>query len=503
MATVGGTVKGLLASILPKKTPNPKGTGQSNTFNPTATDQPIALPGYREHLTDIFSTRQSQDSRALLQTLFQQDPDMSAAVNAYLTAANTTMWYVVKDSNGVISRPGHKALEQLILSLTTRFDYTLPSAFSLQKSIRLICEQFRYMVLLRGGIGAELVFNKQGQPVELRNIDLATIKWVEKSSNVFIPQQFPTHAQQGKDFISLDIPTFFVSTYHQDPTGIYTYSPFVSAINTIAARQQIVNDLYRIMQMTGYPRIDVKVLEEVLRKNAPAAAQTDPAEMKTFVAARLGELRTALSNLRPDQALIHMDSVEVGIMNDKSSAVTLDIEPIITVLNAQNQAALKVMSTIIGRGESGVNTASVEANIFRQNAEEINGPVADILSQALTLALRLQGIDAIVTVGFDGAELRPDIELEPNKLIQQTRLLQLLSSGLIDDDEFHLELFNRIRPDATPELSGTGFFQSAPSVDGSGKPVGTGAPPEPQPNATKKAVTPKDSKAVKSNAVPK
>jgi hypothetical protein len=38
--------------------------------------------------------------------------------------------------------------------------------------------------------------------------------------------------------------------------------------------------------------------------------------------------------------------------------MTLDIEPIIKTLNAQNQAALRVMATTLGRGESGVNTAS-------------------------------------------------------------------------------------------------------------------------------------------------
>lgn len=498
MATLGSIAKGALALVLPKKTPNPKGTVQTNTFNPNAPDQVLATPAYREHLTDIFSSRQSLDSRALLQQLFSQDPDVSAAVNAYLTAANVPMWYIVKDSNGVINRPGSKALEQLILSLSYRFDYTLPSAFKLQKSMRTICEQLRYMVLLRGAIGTELVLNKQGMPEELRNVDMATVQWKEKASNVFIPIQKPKQAAAGKDEISLDIPTFMVAFYHQDPTTIYSYSPFVSAINTIASRQQIVNDLYRIMQMTGYPRIDVKVLEEVLRKNAPADAQSDPNLMKTWINTRLGELRTALSNLRPDQALIHMDSVEVSMVNDKTSAVTLDVEPIITVLNAQNQAALKIMASTIGRGESGVNTASVEARIFSLNAEEINGPVADILSQAFTLALRLQGIDAVVEIGFDHIELRPDTELESMKQIKQNRMMELLSYGLIGDDDFHIEMFNRIRPDAIPELSGT-LFYDAPKIDPNKTDQATNGTGK-QPGPTERAVTPKDSKAVKSNS---
>jgi len=37
-------------------------------------------------------------------------------------------------------------------------------------------------------------------------------------------------------------------------------------------------------------------------------------------------------------------------------------------------------------------------------------------------------------------------------------LLQALSYGLITDDEYHIEMYARPRPDSVPELSGTRFF---------------------------------------------
>jgi hypothetical protein len=122
------------------------------------------------------------------------------------------------------------------------------------------------MGMLRGMIAAELILDKTLGPERVRIPDPASLKWYEKLPGVYKPVQLATGQSQE---VPLDFPTFFVSFFRRDPTSIYPFSPFVAAINTIAARQQVVNDLYRIMQLTGYPRIDVKVLEEVITKSAP------------------------------------------------------------------------------------------------------------------------------------------------------------------------------------------------------------------------------------------
>lgn len=195
-----------------------------------------------------------------------------------------------------------------------------------------------------------------------------------------------------------------------------------------------------------------------------------------------------------DQAFIHWDSVEASIINDDNPGVGIDISKVIDVLNAQNQAALKVMSTIIGRGESGVNTASVEARIFSMNADEINEPVADNLSRLFTFALMMQGRANYAVVRFRKAELRPSLELENHMTMRQSRLLSLLSLGLINDDEFHMEMFGRHRPDDAPALAGTGFMTASSTA------ADTGA--EESGNALDRSLTPEggavaDSKMVK------
>lgn len=446
----------LLDLILPKRKSREKGTSATATFQQSNASQALAAPQYREHIEDLFSTRLNQNSLVLLKNLFRQDPDLSAAVNAYLTVADTEITYVTHTLAGEIDPAGQEIVDQLILGLTTQLDYS--EGFRVRQTLRSISENLRYMLLLRGACAAELVLNKKFLPYELRMVDPASLIWYEKSPGQYKPAQ---EQSGGGTEVSLDIPTFFVTFFRRDPTDIYTYSHFVSSINIVAARTQVINDLYRILRLTGFPRIEVTVLEEVLRKNAPSDAQSDPKKMDEYLVTRITEIQTVLNGLRADSAFVHTDAIESGIMNKEGPRSSLDVKAVIEVLNSMNQSALKTMATIIGRGEAGVNTASVEARVFSLNAQELNLPVAEILSQALTLALRLQNSDSYVEVKFAPVEMRPALELEPQLVVRQTRLLEQLSYGLITDSEYHLQMNGRLPPAGIEKLSGTLFLPSS------------------------------------------
>ena len=257
----------------------------------------------------------------------------------------------------------------------------------------------------------------------------------------------------------------FVAWYRKSPIEAYGHSPFVSAINTMAARQQVINDLYRIMQVTGFPRIAIKVLEEVLVKNAPADVKVDPQKLRTYISQRRQDIGSAFASLRPDQAMVHTDSAEVSMLNEKNPATGIKIQEVIDTLNAQNQAGLKTMATVLGRGESGVNTATVEANLFAKAADSLNEPIGEILGSMLTMALRMQGSESRVIVRFPNIDLRSELELEAQLNLKSNRLRTDLSDGLITDDDYHIAMYRRIRPDSVAELSGTGFIGGAMEVE--------------------------------------
>lgn len=121
--------------------------------------------------------------------------------------------------------------------------------------------------------------------------------------------------------------------------------------------------------------------------------------------------------------------------------------------------------------------------MFALNTDGMNKPVGELWSQILTLAMRMIGYQGNVEVSFQSVELRPNMELEPQRLIKQQRLLQDLSLGLITDIEYHLMMYNRLPPQGVPQLSGTGFMAVAaagaqspsPNSDPLGRSVSGGA----------------------------
>lgn len=488
----GLSIKGLgdLLNLNKKQTKAKAGVvSRLPTYDGNSRDGKIAVPSFNQHTVDIFDTRVANDSRSLMADMFVHDSDISAAVNGYLTLANTNLMVWVADpSTGEINRDLTMTLQAMMTALTEPFDYS--QGFQLKPDLATLTEEKRYMTLLRGGIGTELVFDKQLTPMRLENIDLATVKWIEKNPGEYKPYQ--TDAATNKD-ISLDIPSFWVGFHRRDPTKIYQTGNFVAAINSIASRQLVINELYSIMRMTGYSRMTVGVAEEVIIKNAPVQLRTDPIKLRAYLNERLGSIATTLQGLKSGAPFVHWDSVKPEILNDKNPGAALDIRPVIDVLNAQNQAALKTMPTVLGRGNN-AQVAGVEARYAAMCADELNKPVAMNLRRAFQFMLNVAGVAGIVHCKFVPAELRPDLELEPQRVMKSSRLKDDLSLGLITDEEYHMQMHGRPAPASAPLLAGTGFMMPAAAPGADVSSVSPNADPMGQ------SITPVGAKSGRSNA---
>jgi hypothetical protein len=453
------SLRDLIATLLPKKQPA-GGASRTPTFQPYAPNYMLSMPTYLEHLQDVAQEREQTDSKQLIKDLLKQDPDMSAALHAYLTLADTKMITTAVDLKGNIDPKATKQVHQIITTITRQVDYT--KGFTLKENLDQTNANMRYMLLMRGGIPTEMVLDK-GKPSALRLIDSASLRWFEPTPGEYKPGQLVMGEPLPR---VLDYPTFRVSFYRRDPTAIYTMSDFVSAINTVVSRQAVINDLYRIMRLTGFPRMDIKILETVIRENAPLAIRSDQAQLNAYVTQQIAGAASMFQNVRVDQALTHTDAVDVKILNERGSGIAIDITPVIDTLNAQNQAALKTMSTVIGRGESGANTGSVEARMAALYADQLNKPIAETWGGHLSWAMHQEGFQGWVNCSFRPAELRPLTELEPQLLLKSQRLRQDLSDGIITDTEYTLEMYSRLPDDDAPKLSGTKFMSANNSPDG-------------------------------------
>lgn len=448
---MAGFIDGLTQVILPKGRGKRGGVGYTPGFRET---QPLmTVPTYRQHLSDLFNTRTANDSRTLLNDLFNHDPDVSAAVNAYLSIAESAeMVIYAYNEDGAVDPEGIKMARKLFDHLTTTSDYTV--GYSSKPSRQKLINAHRYMLLLRGSTAAELVLDKAYVPNEIRLVDMKDVQWRQPKPGIMEPFQKPTGTNQE---IDLNVPTFFVEDYHQNPVDVYSYSTFVSSINTIAARTEVINELYRIMKIVGYPRLDVEVLEDILTQNAPIAFRSDPSKIRDHVNSEITKIQTAMANLAADQTLVHSSAVKTRVLNDKNPGAGMQIQAVIDVLDGQNQAALKVMPAVVGKNNN-ATTASVEARLFAMSADALNQTVAALFSKLLSFGVRLAGYPGRIEVRFLPIELRPTLELEPQLTMRGARLRQELSLGLITDIEYHMQMFGRPPPEGAPQLSGTNFL---------------------------------------------
>lgn len=470
------------------------GKAFSQTYNPQQSDQAIGAPETNMHLRDLLSERATEEDDDLIETLMQYDPDVGAAVGAYLTLSNTPMRYIARTPEGEIDTDAIDKISQLLVQISYPVDYQV--GFTPDRTLKTRNQAFRYMLLKRGAVSAEMVLDQAFGLLDVRNIDTGSLEWYEKQNGYLTPIQ-----KIDSDEIDLNIPTFFYASHRQDPGSPYSKSMFISVINTVYARLQIINDLYNIMQVTGYPRMDITVLEETLTKHLPDEHKRDPKKRDDYVRKQISSITASFAQIRADQPVVHTDSVEVDTLNMPNGSVGIDIRPVIEVLNAQNQAALKSVATVLGRGESGVNTASVEAQIFSMQAAEINEPLASLWSNLLTFALRLSGSTSYVEVYFDKPEMRPPNELEPALVQRQSRLRKDLSDGLITDDEYHWQMYNRPKPSSAPDLMGTGFDNPKASSEDDTANATSNTPQKDQPNSRQRAQTRSSDKSAKSNAV--
>lgn len=489
---------GKLGQIVLPTTTKTGGSAFTPSFDPQQSDQVLTALDTNMHLRNLLDERVSTEDDDLIETLMRYDPDVGAAVGAYLTLSNTEMRFIAKTPEGEIDSDAIQKISLLINQLSYPVDYS--KGYSPSRNVKSRNEAFRYMLLKRGSVSAELVLDDAFGVLDVRNIDSGSIEWYEKENGFATPIQ-----KVGSDEIDLNIPTFFHARHRQDPSSTYSKSMFISVINTVYARLQIINDLYNIMQITGYPRMTVKVLEEVATRGLPESDKRDPKKRKSYVDSVIGDVTRRFSSIRADQPIVHTDSIDVDTLNMPNGSAGIDIRPIIEVLNAQNQAALKAVATVLGRGESGVNTASVEAMIFSMQAAEINDPLAAIWSNLLTFALALSGSTSKAYVYFDKPEMRPPNELEPAMIQKQVRLQKDLSLGLITDDEYHWSMYNRPKPANAPELSGTGFLEAmekSSTKDGNDPASAkTNTPQKDQPSSRQRAQTKTSDKSAKSNAV--
>lgn len=427
----------------------------------------------------INTMRLEQSAPAMMRKLVEADGLAStAAVNLVAMAESGWRLQVYHTWTQEFSSEGLLAAETIISALDSSWDYT--KKFDDRRGIGLLIETALWDTLQTGGIGLELALDAFRIPRAIYTIPFDQIKWKSDGKGGKYPVQRPL----GGEEVSLNYPTVFIAESLKSANRAYTMPLMAPGVQRLIQYEDFIEDMWRVVRQAGEPRLVAKLNYEKVISSAPAETRNDPAKLTAYLNEYQAGLTGVLNSLAPQDALVVYDLAEVDKID--TNGEKKDFKELLGELSGQAASALKSNASLMGMRQGGSqNVATTESMISTKLAAIIQKPVAEVFSRALTLAVRLYGVDAYVSFEFLPIDLRPWWELAAHRQIEQNITLELLSLGRITDAEAQVRLGLGSLPADAEALSGTGFYSTkAPDT----VPVSTT-------NARNTAITPQSASA--------
>lgn len=415
-----------------------------------------ALPKTDRNLAskDLTTLRTGANTNAVMREFIATSPDLSAAVFSYIRSSVTQEFKAVaKNPDGTFNPDATSLLQQLI----TRFN-VLPNYESGYASMGTLTDTSESLVkecLSYGAMACELVLDKSRLPIYIQPLSATHIKFYPDAKGILRPQQ-----ELGGSKIDLDTPCFFYTSLDQDLLEPYASSPLEPALQPSLFAAEFLNDIRRVVQTAIHPRLHVTIDEVKLGKSIPAEAQHDPVKKAAWLAGVVASIKDSVTNLAPDEALVTLDSLGINLLNNGNISLADEYKIIRDISDAKLATGAKTLPAILGHGTASSNIASTETMLFMRNAQGVQVKLNELYSRVFTLALRLYGLDVYVEFFYAPIDLRPSSELESFRSVKQARVLELLSIGMLTDDEACLDLTGHLPPQGYTPLSGT-MFKSA------------------------------------------
>lgn len=446
-------VAALLPPTDPIKPPKGGGTAFPGYLKNTAkTTSQLPKQGFDVANVDLTATyRQGADTPTIIRNLARVSPELSAAVAANIRVGIPEKYIAVaRNPDGSFNRDATQLALQLLRQMDTMPDYF--NGFSHVSSLRATAEALAKEMQIGGAMMMELVLDKNRLPFQFAPIPVSSI--------VLFPDDkgLSPFQKVGGTLISLDLPTIFYTALDADLLDAYPQSPLESAVQPVLGSTTFLSDLRRLCQRHVYKQLDVLIDEEKLMKRIPLAIQHDPTQVATYLNAVIAEISSALNNKTVEEALVHYDFFTLEYIQGDTGDTPGTFDTVRGILDTKIATASRTPPSVIGMGSTTQNVSSTETAMFLITA---NGTVRlklqEIFSKALTLAVRLFGLDVTVQFEYDDIELRPQSELEAFMSMRQSRLLTQLSFGFITDDEYCLYTTGQLTPPGFKSLTGTLF----------------------------------------------
>lgn len=442
--------------VMPKKAPTKVLSAPAQGVKEPGQD--VKRPESMNRQLQIADIRAETDVVKAIRRLSTEERFTSNAVFSIVQLALTEFRAVGYDNvTGAFDQQVTDAVRQIMVRMDTLNDYT--QKFTKKPTIRQFVETALREVALSGAVAAELVINKAGIPDYMQAVAYESLTYKTKSGNLVYPKQKPS-AGGGTD-IELDIANFFICELNLGADETYATPMYKSALIDTFQNNDFIDSMRRVVNRTGHSRLVITLDAEKVKASASEEVQADEEKLMRYMSDTQASIQQAVAKLNPEDSVVVFDSVDVAVKDiggEKS-----DYVPLMQQVSNMQATSLKAPPSILGiRSEGSQSLANSETLVYLKIAKAIQGPVIDLLSRALTLAVRLLGVQGYVKFDMDPIELRPDSEREAYKMTKQQRILNQLSLGIITDEHACLKLDVPYRSEMAP-LSGTRFLDKSAS----------------------------------------
>jgi hypothetical protein len=359
----------------------------------------------------------------LIEILADTHPDVSFAVWNFLRTCDSGYTIHITRPNGSTYRSAERAINNFLNQMSA-VNY---ERFEQSGGLDRVIIQLLQSIVIHGACSAELILTGDDlDPADIIPVDPTTIEFKrENGRNV---------PYQGD--VKLDVPTFFYEGLDQFIDNPYGRSPIISSIQAVFFQLQILNDLKQVIHNQGYPRIDIKVLEQLILERMPPYIRNNEEKKKKYLQDQLDSVVSMYEGLEPDDAFVHYDSVGIGVVETKGGAV-LDPQRLMQIIDSQLVTSLKTLSTVLGRRATG-NTesfAKIEVKLYIEGVKAIQRVVEIIITRILTIVLNYLGYQGIIEFKFNPVDIRTDLEQEQFLQIKILNQIAMRDQGWISDEE--------------------------------------------------------------------
>lgn len=406
------------------------------------------------HRIDLTQYSRTYSADQMLDILIDTNPDVSQALYSFLRVCNSGWFYSVKKLNGKTHKEGRRIIDEWLVKLNYQ---QTNKGFKEDRSINSLINKLHLSFFVKGAAACEVILNNLFEPNYIDPVSPSTIHF-KKQDDELIPyqEQVVSSASQRRSGVweggykKVDTPAFFYQPFDARLGDVFGVPPILPVLNVIFFQLQVLQDLQAVLHKVGYPRIKIKLLEEILIRNAPPAIKNDTKKLTSWLNERKEDIKREYERIRPDDAAIHFDSVDVTYMESQRGSVSYDVRALIEVIDQQVTAAVKSLSTIMGRHKGNTETyAGAEVQLYIKGIEAVQRMSSTLMSRLLTFCLNLFGYQGYVEFGYKDIELRSKTELAQWEAVNLRNHIILMVLGFETRDEACEELLRR-RPGSIP-----------------------------------------------------